>query len=95
MSVIATAKIGDKGLLGLSVMKEFQDVVAFHQGTVLAPASYAKNSPGGGFLTLFYVEVADILNRFKAVMETKVQVVTKLENWGQSTRGFSDASTRM
>lgn len=77
-----------KGLLGLSVKKESSDVVVFHQGLVLTPAFYAKNFPGGGFRTLLYVEVADIPNRFKAVMENKVQVVTKLENWGQSTRRF-------
>ena len=63
-------------------------MVVFHQGLVLTPAFYAKNFPGGGFRTLLYVEVADIPNRFKAVMENKVQVVTKLENWGQSTRRF-------
>ena len=76
-----------KGLLGLSVKKESQDVVVFHQGLVLAPASYAKNFPGE-FRTLLYLEVADIPNRFNAVMESNVQIVTKLENWGQSTRRF-------
>lgn len=77
-----------KGLLGLSVKKESQDVVVFHQGLVLAPFSYAKNFPGGEFRTLLYVEVADISNRYREVMENRVQVVTKLESWGQSTRRF-------
>ncbi len=77
-----------KGLLGLSIKKESQDVVVFHQGLVLAPASYAKNFPGVGFRSLLYIEVAEIPNKFKAVMENKVQIVTKLENWGQSSRRF-------
>lgn len=77
-----------KGLLGLSVKKELQDVVVFHQGLVLAPLSYAKNFSGGEFRTLLYVEVADISNRYREVMENRFQVVTKLENWGQSTRRF-------
>ncbi len=77
-----------KGLLGLSVKKESQDVVVFHQGLVLAPLSYAKNFTGGEFRTLLYVEVADISNRYREVMENRFQVVTKLENWGQSTRRF-------
>lgn len=77
-----------KGLLGLSVKKESQDVVVFHQGLVLAPLSYAKNFSGNQFRTLLYVEVADISNRYREVMENRFQVVTKLENWGQSTRRF-------
>ena len=77
-----------KGLLGLSIKKESQDVVVFHQGLVLAPASYAMNFPGGGFRSLIYIEVEDIPNRFKMVMENKIQIVTKLENWGQSSRRF-------
>lgn len=76
-----------KGLLGLSVKKESQDVVVFHQGLVLAPDSYAKNF-SGGFRTLLYIEVADIHNTFRVVMESKVQIVTKLESWGQSSRRF-------
>lgn len=77
-----------KGLLGLSIKKESQDVVVFHQGLVLAPASYAMNFPGGGFRSLIYIEVEDIPTRFKMVMENKIQIVTKLENWGQSSRRF-------
>jgi len=77
-----------KGLLGLSVKKESQEVVVFHQGLVLAPASYAKNFPGIGFRALLYAEVADISKRFRAVMENNVQVVTNLEHWGQSGRRF-------
>ena len=77
-----------KGLLGLSIKKESQDVVVFHQGLVLAPSSYTKNFPGSLFRTLLYVEVADIPSRFRAVMENSLQVVTKLENWGQSNRRF-------
>jgi len=77
-----------KGLLGFSIKKESQDVVVFHQGLVLTPAMYATNFPGGGFRTLLYVEVADITNRFKAITDNEFQVVTKLENWGRSTRRF-------
>lgn len=77
-----------KGLLGLSIKKELQEVVVFHQGLVLIPASYVKNFPGGGFRSLLYIEVADIPNKFKAVIENKVQIVTKLEKWGQSSRRF-------
>jgi len=77
-----------KGLLGLSIKKESQDVVVFHQGLVLTPASYAKYFSGGGFRTILYVEVSDIPNKFMAVKENNVQVVTKLENWRQSTRRF-------
>ncbi|BBO81842.1 hypothetical protein DSCO28_24080 [Desulfosarcina ovata subsp. sediminis] len=77
-----------KGLLGLSIKKESQDVVVFHQGLVLAPSSYTKNFSEGLFRTLLYVEVADIPSRFRAVMENSLQVVTKLENWGQSNRRF-------
>ncbi len=76
-----------KGLLGLSVKKESQEIVAFHQGLVLAPASYAKNF-SGEFRTILYLEVTDIPIRFKAVMESNVKIVTKLEHWGQSSRRF-------
>jgi len=77
-----------KDFLGLDIKKESQDVVIFHQGLVLTPASYAKNFPGGGFRAILYVEVTDIPNRFKAVTKNKVQVLTNLEIWGQSTRRF-------
>lgn len=77
-----------KGLLGFSIKKEFQDVVVFHHGLVLVSASYVKNFPGGGFRTLLYVEMADISNSFDTIIENNIQVVTKLENWGQSTRRF-------
>ena len=76
------------GLLGLSVKKKSQDVVVFQKGLVLVPASYAKNFPGGLFRILLYVEVADIQNRFRAVMENNFQVVTKLENWRQTNRRY-------
>lgn len=77
-----------RNLLGLSIKKQLLDAVVFYQGLVLASGSYAKNFPGGGFRTLLYVEVADITEKFKAVSENNIQIVTRLEKWGQSNRQF-------
>ena len=75
-------------LLGFTIKKESRDVVVFHQGLVLTPTSYSKSFPGGGFRTLLYAEVTDIQKRFQAIIESNVQIVTKLEGWGKSNRRY-------
>lgn len=77
-----------KELLGLTIKKQSKDVVAFHQGLVLAPASYCKEFQSQGFRSLLYVEVTDIQNRYHWIMERGIQLITPLECWGQSKRRF-------
>ena len=77
-----------KELLGLTVKKQSKDVVVFHQGLVLAPASYGKEFQSQEFRSLLYVEVTEIQNRYHWIMERGIQVITPLECWGQSKRRF-------
>jgi ADP-ribosylglycohydrolase/predicted enzyme related to lactoylglutathione lyase len=77
-----------KELLGLSIKKESHEVVVFHQGLVLTSISYAKNFASSEFRALLYIEVTDISNRFKSIIENNVKVLTKLGNWGISTRQY-------
>lgn len=80
-----------KELLGLTIKKQFKDVVVFHQGLVLAPASYGKEFQSQGFRSLLYVEVTDIPNRYNWIVERGIQVITPLECCGQSKRRFLGA----
>jgi ADP-ribosylglycohydrolase/catechol 2,3-dioxygenase-like lactoylglutathione lyase family enzyme len=77
-----------KELMGLTVKKQTKDFVVFHQGLVLAPASYGKEFQAQGFRSLLYVEVTDIPNRYHWIIERGIQVITPLECWGQSKRRF-------
>ena len=75
-------------MLGLTIKKQSKDVVVFAQGLVLAPATYIKEFQVNGFRTLMYVEVTDIQNRYNWIVDRNIQVVTKLECWGQSKRRY-------
>lgn len=77
-----------KEMLGLTIKKQSKDVVVFAQGLVLAPATYIKEFQVNGFRTLMYVEVTDIQNRYNWIVDRNIQVVTKLECWGQSKRRY-------
>lgn len=77
-----------KELLGLTIKKQYKEVVIFNQGLVLAPASYGKEFQPQGFCSLLNVEVNDIQNRYHSIMERGIQVITPLERWGQSNRRF-------
>ena len=77
-----------KEMLGLTIKKQSKNVVVFHQGLVLAPASYGKEFQSQGFRSLLYVEVTDIPNSYHWIMEQGIQVITPLECWGQSKRRF-------
>ncbi len=77
-----------KELLGLTIKKQSKDVVVFYQGLVLTPASYGKKFQSQKFCSMFYVEVADIQNRYYRIMERGIQVISPLEYWGKSKRRF-------
>jgi ADP-ribosylglycohydrolase/catechol 2,3-dioxygenase-like lactoylglutathione lyase family enzyme len=77
-----------KDLLGLTIKKQLKDVVVFNQGLVLAPASYGREFQLQGFRSLLYIEVTDIQNRYRWIMEQGIQVITPLECWEQSKRLF-------
>lgn len=77
--------------LGLTIKKQSEDMVIFHQGLVLVPEAYTKDLGIEGIRNFIYVKVTDIQNKYNLLSRRKRKIVTgiaDIESSGTSKSRF-------